>query len=102
MTDFQRRSLVVLRDSGSGLSPKEFAFAMWPDSPAWMKSQTCGRGANGSQKGAGMCKCAGSYLHKLSRIGWASYDFKTGRIWKITRVGLLALTETESAPLPEA
>lgn len=68
MGDKTVKALAIIRDVCVE-SPRQFARLMWPDSEAWSHSQRVGRNLNGSQRGAGMSKCGGSFLGKLRKAG---------------------------------
>lgn len=74
MSEAQLRALRIVRDN-PGIAPREFAKAMWPDSPAWQHSVKCG--PNGSHKGGGMYLAGGAYLAKLANLKLVNRVFDT-------------------------
>ena len=70
LTPSQSKALEILRDEGP-LRGREFARAMWPDSPGWTRVAKCGPG--GSHQGGGMYGAGGAYMGKLRHLGLAEY-----------------------------
>lgn len=68
MTKSQRKALEILL-AHDGMTPREFALAMWPDSPGWDRYTKCG--PYGSVRGGAMPRAGGAYLGKLRRLRWA-------------------------------
>lgn len=94
LTASQRKALTILRDAGDqGIRPREFARAMWPDSPGWTRQAG---GSHHSHQGGGMYTTGGAYLGKLQRKGWTRnnfrHDYDTSQ--SITSAGLDALAQS--------
>jgi len=95
LTEPQRRALLILQGQGEqGIRPREFAKAMWPDSPGWQRSVKCG--PNGSHRGGGMYTTGGAYLARLVRAGWARKNYRDtyDTSVSITTAGEQALRDT--------
>lgn len=73
LTDSQYRALEILNKRP--LRPKEFGWAMWPDSKMHTKVSNTG---NGACQGKAGWLCAGSYLAKLANKGYIK------RLWDCT------------------
>lgn len=89
LTTAQRRALQVLRDGP--LRPREFARAMWPDSPGWQRSYNCG--PNGSHRGGAMYRAGGAYLGKLRALGLVhtTNRHRWDTAYALTEAGVAAL-----------
>ena len=70
LTYSQYQALRILRDQGGDgtILPREFAQAMWPDSPGWQR--ICKAGNYGVTVGGGMNLAGGAYLGRLRQKGW--------------------------------
>jgi len=95
LTITQRKALQIIRDD-PGVRPREFARAMWPDSPGWKRFVQCG--PKGSHQGGGMYRAGGAYMGKLARLAdppliarTYSGRFDTG--YRLTTAGYKALRE---------
>jgi hypothetical protein len=66
----------------------QFAYLMWPDSPAWKSLGRCG--PNGSAPGVGIKLAGGAYLGKLQKRGLA---VSGGICWRLTDIGKKKLAE---------
>ena len=73
------KALRVVADN-PGIRPREFAKAMWPDSPGWERSARSG--PNGSHQGGGMYPAGGAFLGRLALAGLTrrthSHEYDTG------------------------
>jgi hypothetical protein len=76
LTDSQYKALCILREHGK-IRPREFAQAMWPNSPGWRRVSKCG--PYGVTRGGGMCIAGGCYLGKLNRKGWTKCEWNGSR-----------------------
>lgn len=88
------RGLQIVADAGDqGIRPREFARAMWPDSPGWQRSSRSG--PNGTHRGGGMYLTGGAFLGRLERAGLTyharNYEYDTSHA--ITQAGLKFLEE---------
>ena len=89
-------ALVIIRDYCVE-TPGQFAHLMWPDSEGWRHSQKVGRNLNGSQRGAGMNKCGGSFLGKLHKAGLI---FKASGRYVVTPEGAHRITAAPADHVP--
>lgn len=91
MTPERLRALTILREKGA-MRPKAFALAMWPDAPGHIRVTMCGN--NGSSRGGGMWRAAGSFLSRLSSLGLVcrNHEYRT---YGITKAGLAAVEKTD-------
>lgn len=94
MTPTMLKLLVALKEASEGLTGRQIAHALWPDSPAWQK-RTRGRSTsnhNGSLGGT-MPMLGAKQGHRAVSLGYATveYDAETGqpRFYR-TFKGLLA------------
>jgi len=100
LTEAQHKALKIVRDHGP-IRPREFAKAMWPDSPGWKRHCKCGPG--GCHQGGGMYTAGGAYLGKLARKGWVMQrSRRLGGVYSedgyiLTHAGLVALRQAEAA-----
>ncbi len=91
------KALKIIRDYSEnhpdGITPKFFAYEMWPDSPFWKVSYNIG--INGATSGKGMWLCAGSYLNKLYYSGLLIYGYPNEytRHFSLSSKGYKALNE---------
>lgn len=76
------------------LHSREWAKAMWPDSPAWGRSTNRHDGKGGG-KGAAMPMKAAAFGYRLASDGLVTYRrpaSTTHPVWSITEAGRAALT----------
>lgn len=81
-TAFQLRALTVL--ATDDFTPRTFAMALWPDSPAWQR-RTRGRDNRSGAIGGTMPMKGAKELWRLRDLGFAR-ERPDGR-WTITSVG---------------
>ena len=91
-------------EHGEGITAKQFAEKMWPDSPHWTHVKNTGHGAT---SGKGMWLTAGSYLAKLKSRNLVVIDSDfwdspvSATTWRISHEGRKIMTNTlEQADLP--
>lgn len=72
LTAPQQRGLDILRAADHPMSPREFALAMWPDSPAWEKRTRKFGGRDPGAIGGTMPMKGASLLWRLYDLGLAS------------------------------
>lgn len=84
LADAQLKALNILRETtyDKRISCRGFAKKMWPDSNMHTSSKNTG---NGSCRGKAAWLCAGSYLAKLRKKGWANDHGHEG--WYLTVEG---------------
>jgi hypothetical protein len=68
------------------ITPKEFAQAMWPDSPGWRRLTKCGN--KGVTRGGAMPQAAGAMLGRLDRAGLITWPKR-----RLTQLALKMLRE---------
>lgn len=62
------KGLRIVEQAGDlGIRPREFARAMWPDSPGW--NRYVRSGPNGAHLGGGMYPAGGAFLGRLRNAG---------------------------------
>ena len=83
MTSFQRKALETIFNH-PGITAKQFALFMWPDSN--MHTKTSNQG-NGACHGKAAWLCGGSHLGKLRAKGLIKHDIINGGD-KLTEKGL--------------
>lgn len=85
------QALSILSTS-NGLTAREFAERMWPNSEKWSKSHNVG--TNGATRGVGMQLAGGSYLAKLRNAGLVYVDIRnTVKIFFISLKGKKIVAE---------
>jgi hypothetical protein len=104
LTKPQRKALEFMMARPEGVTPKQLAHHLWPDSPGWSRVSNVGHGA---AHGIAMPQIAGSLLWRLRRKGYATarytheYDNKERMRhldgWFITYEGQAALKATKEA-----
>lgn len=84
LTEAQHKALNILKvtDYDKGMYCRKFAQLMWPDSAMHRTSKNTG---NGACCGKAAWLCAGSYLAKLRKKGWANDHGHNG--WYLTADG---------------
>ena len=87
MTDAVARGVLVLRQFEGEIGARDFARAMWPDSPSWHRHGKCG--PNGVALGIGIQQRAGSFLRKLCDAGLAHIRYTENgmALYQISRKG---------------
>jgi hypothetical protein len=89
LTAPQRKALEILND-GEAYAPRDFARAMWPDSPAWTRRSRGQRGTNRSGAMAGTMPMLGAkMLWHLYDLGYVTQ--RDSGDWRITSKGREAL-----------
>lgn len=92
LTDSAAKAIECLPDCIlDGITARDFAQKMWPNSKGWTTVSNVGHGAT---SGVGMQLVGGSYLSKLKDKGWVmSYYDDYNMIWSSTSKGRAALKE---------
>lgn len=75
-TETAIRALRILAEHGP-IRPSHFASLMWPESESWSRVGKCG--AYGATRGVGMRLGGGGYLGRLTKKGWAVYQWGADR-----------------------
>lgn len=83
LTEAEQKVLDLLRHVGGteGISARQVAYVMWPDSPGWKKRTHMRRGRNGAVGGA-MPLAAGRILSRLATLGLIERDGDSNR-WRL-------------------
>lgn len=90
LTDKQAKALNILMEL-PGIRAEEFARRMWGDTKTNMFTSRK-NGGNGCQTGKAAWLCAGSYIGRLKKKGFARHNYEfTGYV--ITKEGKKALIE---------
>lgn len=93
LSDADVKALDILSRSRS-TTAMDFAMSMWPDSPGWRVSKSCGN--LGSARGVGMARAGNGLLGKLAKRGLVDREWPCfGKVtkWSITENGRRALAE---------